>query len=494
MHMLQLPWNGAVVSHIFSPRLRELLESNAVERVVVGYSGGVDSHVLLHELVKVITDTEQQSSVKIRHVIAFHINHGFSPNANRWQKHCEKVCDELGIAFVAESPQIPAAGNKEENARKARYNAWKEFLQRGDLLLLAHHMDDQIETALFYLLRGSSPFGVQAIPPERLLGEAILLRPLINTTKDVIVSYATENDLAWIEDESNQDAGFDRNFLRNDIIPKLKDRWPKLPQSVNYALKRDGEGRALIDSIAESDFALVVDVEGGLSIDRLRALVPARQRNLIRHWVTKLQLPLPPSGLLRKQLPQLLDAQDSKAPGPSWKNYAFVRYDGHLYILRELPDFDSRRVFASDADTTKIPDQSSLDLNGGQLTTDLFENDEDCRQKYADSKNEGLRLRIPASGKLSVKFRRGGEVMKLSKTRTLKNIFQEQSMPPWLRDRIPLVFCDDELVAVAGLPGWHIEPTVAKGWRAESDEIGLYFRFYCQDKLTFNAVAPNLLK
>jgi len=492
--MLRLLWNGAVASNIFSPRLRELLESNAVERVLVGYSGGVDSHVLLHELMQVVTDIEQQSSAKITQVIAFHVNHGFSPNADLWQKHCERVCGELGVDFVAESPHIAAAGNKEENARKARYNAWKEFVQRGDLLLLAHHMDDQIETALFYLLRGSSPFGVQAIPPERLLGEAILLRPLINTTRDEIVSYANKNGLAWIEDESNQDAGFDRNFLRKNIIPQLKDRWPKLPQSVNYALERDGEGRALIDSIAESDFESVVDMQGGLSIERLRALVPVRQRNLIRHWVTKLEIPLPPSGLLKKQLAELLGAEDSKAPGPSWKSYAFVRYGGYLYILRALPDFDSRRVFASDANTTKIPDQSSLDLNGGQLTTDLFQNDEDRRKKYADSQSEGLRLKIPASGKLSVKFRRGGEAIKLSKTRTLKNVFQEQSMPPWLRDRIPLIFCDDELVAVAGLPGWFIEPTVAKEWRAESDEIGLYFRFYCQDKLTFKAVAGNLFK
>ncbi len=492
--MLWSPRNDTVSEAIFSPRLRELLESNNIERVIVGYSGGVDSHVLLHELVQVVADIERRGLAKNQRVVASHINHGFSPNADVWQKHCEKVCDALGVEFIAESPQIPENGNKEENARIARYKSWEEYVQQGDLLLLAHHIDDQIETALFYLLRGSSPFGIQAIPPERPLGDAVLLRPLINTTKDEILVYANDNSLRWIEDESNQDVVFDRNFLRNDIIPKLKSRWPKLPQAVNYALERDREGRALINNIAESDFESVIDVEGGLSVDRLRAFAPARQRNIIRYWVTQLQIPLPSSSLLQKQLPQLLVAQDSKATGPGWKKYAFVRYNGYLYVLRDLPVFDASRVFASDADESKIPSQSTFDLNGGQLTTELFQNDEHCWQKHANGKNEGLRLRLPAVGKLSVKFRRGGESIKLSKTRTLKNVFQEQGTPPWLRDRIPLVFCDDELVAVAGLPGWRIEPIVAKDWRAKLDEKGLYFRFYCQDKLTIKPVNPNLLK
>lgn len=473
-------------SQIFSPRLQELLESNTIDRVVIGYSGGVDSHVLLHELVRRVTEVEEKGLARIRHIVASHINHGFSPNADAWQLHCEKVCEDLGVDFVAETPAILTSGNKEDNARKARYQTWQNYVQAGDLLLLAHHLDDQIETALFYFLRGSSPFGMQGIPPERPLGDALLLRPLIKTERSDILSYANEHKLKWIEDESNLDSRFDRNFLRNDIIPKLKSRWSQLPKTVSQSLERDSEARQLIESIAESDFELVLDLEGGLSIDRLREFLPVRQRNIVRHWVSKLDLPLPSSNLLSKQLPQLLESPDSAAPGPSWKKYAFVRYDGYLYIVRELPVFDANNVFASDINPQDLPEQSVLELNDSTLVTDLFVSDEQCRRKHSNGKNKGLRLRVPANSQLKVKFRQGGEAIKLSKTKTLKNVFQEQGMPPWLRDRIPLIFCDDELVAIAGLPGWLIEPMIAKDWRAEPNETGLYFRFHCQDKLTLD--------
>jgi tRNA(Ile)-lysidine synthase len=476
-----------VSSQIFTSRLQELLESNTIDRVVIGYSGGVDSHVLLHQVVQTVTDVEQNGLARIRHIIASHINHAFSPNADAWQSHCEKVCEDLGVDFIAETPVISSSGNKEDNARKARYQTWLDYVQAGDLLLLAHHLDDQIETALFYFLRGSSPFGMQAIPPERPLGDAILLRPMINTERSDILDYAREHQLKWVEDESNLDSSFDRNFLRNDVIPKLKARWPQLPKTISQSLERDSEARQLIETIAESDFELVLDLEGGLSIDRLREFLPARQRNIIRHWVSKLGLPLPSSGLLNKQLPQLLESPDSPtAPGPSWKQYAFVRYDGYLYIVRELPGFDANRVFASDINSQSLPEKSVLELNGGELVTDFFSSDEQCRQTYANGNGKGLRLVVPANGQLTVKFRQGGEAIKLSKTRTLKNVFQEQGMPPWLRDRIPLVFYNEELVAIAGLPGWLIEPMIAKDWRAAPNETGLYFRFHCQDKLTLD--------
>jgi len=481
-------------SLIFTPRLEELLESDTIERVIIGYSGGLDSHVLLHEVVQVVTEVEQKGLARIRHIIASHINHGFSKNADIWQRHCEAVCEELGVELIAESPVISEAGNLEENARRARYESWERYVQPGDLLLLAHHLDDQLETALFYFLRGSSPFGIQAIPPERALGDSILLRPLINTPRSDILDYARQHNLSWVEDESNQDSGFDRNFLRNEILPKLKERWPQLPQTIAQTIERDGEGRRLIESIAEGDFELVVDLEGGLSIDRLREYSPLRQKNIIRHWISRLGLPLPTSNLLNKQLPQLLETPDSLTPGPGWREYAFVRYDGYLYLLKQLPDFDASKVFVSDTDTAQLPEISTLELNGSRLTTELFHNDEACSQKYANGKYEGLRLRLPLSGKLSVKFRQGGEAIKLNKTRTLKNVFQEQGVPPWLRDRVPLVFCEDELVAIAGLPGWLIEPTVAKDWRADSVESGLYFMFHCQDKLTLNPESSKLLK
>ncbi|MEO2176181.1 MAG: tRNA lysidine(34) synthetase TilS [bacterium] len=407
-------------------------------RIVVGFSGGIDSLVLLDCVSRILT----------RPVYAIHINHGLHSNCDEWAQHCARVCAERQVSLKIERVSVSGKGNLEANARTARYAAFKNFLEPTDLLLLAHHQDDQIETVLLHLMRGDSPFGLKGMPRDRQIGDARLVRPFLQLPRHAIEDYARRLKLTWVEDGSNRDTALDRNYLRHEIIPGLKARWPKIADTLLSALHRTDEGMQLIDDTAVSDLQGLL-LENKISLAALQSLPEMRQRNLLRAWLSRRgALSMPGDRMLSEGLGNLTDARVDAAPLLSWKGLEFRRFDGHLYLT---PGFENGAP-----DTEYQFHEKRIVMANGIVTAELI-------------KGRGLRAEL---GELSISFRQGGETIRFNKTRSLKNIFQEKKIPAFLRDHIPLIYLRGELVGICGIPAWNLPIIIPSNHAASDSEVG----------------------
>lgn len=414
-------------------------------RLIVGFSGGMDSHALLHCLA---------SEGLAPRMHALHVNHGLSPLASEWQAHCERVSARLGVAFTALCVDVAPGAGVEERARDARYEAFESFLEAGDLLLLAHHADDQVETLLMTLLRGGNGPGLSGMPRQRRIGRAHLFRPLLDVERDVIEQYAVSHDLTWVYDASNQDTGMTRNYVRHRLMPVIRARWPDAAGTLLKQLARTEEFSELVDYIGKTDLASLMSARGGVSAGGLAALPAARARNAVRSWAASFDLPLPGDAAL-SALPALLTAAEDAAPLLCWQGVCLRRAGGEVFMTAALADFDSTREFVFDG-------ADVIDTGTGTLTARCVE-------------GRGLLLDDVAS--IRVAFRQGGEKLRMGRNRTLKNVLQEAGVPAWLRERLPLIYQGDTLVAVAGLPAWNIDTRVAGRNVAKAGEKGFEFCF-----------------
>jgi tRNA(Ile)-lysidine synthase len=424
----------------------ERLRRRDVERLVVAYSGGLDSHVLLH-LVKRIDPGPE--------IHALHINHGLSMAADDWQRHCEEICREMGVPFTSRKVHVVTGGSLEENARRARFEAFEEFLDPGDLLLLAHHLDDQIETLFFYLFRGNTPVGVRGMPRERSLENGVLFRPMLDIPRARLSDYAREAGLHWIEDASNADLGLDRNYLRHEVIPRVRARWPNVDRVLLQAIYRDAEALQLIDYIGNIDLDQALDMDGGVRLAALEDLPGPRFKNLIRCWINRLGVPRPGDALLEEARASIAAAPGDAAPLLAWQSVELRRFKNRLYVLDKLAEFDGSVCI-------RLKPEEVLNVAGGVFYNEII---------------EGKGIRPDMIENLTIKFRRGGERIRLSRSKTLKNLFQERGVPSWLRDRVPLVFAQDDLVAIAGLPEWNVPPVTASTYAVSGEERGYIFWF-----------------
>jgi tRNA(Ile)-lysidine synthase len=418
-------------------------------RIVVGYSGGLDSSVLLH----LVATLHTQGLLK-QPVLALHINHGLQAAAATWEQQCLAVCRNLDLPFVCKRVRVDLAGgaSPEEAARTARYAAFAEILQAGDVLLLAQHEDDQVETVLFRLLRGSGAAGMAGIPRVRACGSGQLCRPLLAFSRKTLAEYASRHALTWSEDASNQEQRYARNFLRTRIIPALTARWPGLAGSVTLSARLSGEAALLQDELAAMDLAQAVcPYPNRLLVAPLLALSELRRRNALRYWLQGLHRKLGYASVtwqvLHRISPELLLAAPDAEPLLGWGRGAAAtqlrRYRGVLYALPVLPappavlQWDGRQPLMLPAPLGSL---QLLPCSGPGLP----------RASLKD---------------LEVRFRHGGEKVKEASrpTRTLQKIFQERGVPPWLRDRIPLLFAAGALVAVGDL-------CIVEGWLQNSGE------------------------
>ncbi len=237
---------SALVEHLF----RALSVYRDIKRLWVAYSGGRDSHVLLSLLAAIRARLEP---VEL-HIV--HVNHDLSPNAAKWAQHCAMVCQALKLPYQALNVDAtPMVGESQEAAaRNARYQALEQLLVAGDALCTAHHQEDQAETLLLQLMRGAGPKGLAAMPESAPLGEALLLRPLLGVSRDTLCSYAQTQGLEWIDDESNFDTRFDRNYLRREVMPRLKKRWPAAAQTVSRSAAHCAKASHTLQSVAKVDF------------------------------------------------------------------------------------------------------------------------------------------------------------------------------------------------------------------------------------------------
>ncbi len=411
----------------------------AKKQLAIAYSGGLDSTVLL----QVLHELQDQWRASFE-LLAVHVNHGLQKQADDWQRHCQETAEKLGVGFVAQKVELKKkpAESLEALARKARYEIFQSILKPGDALCLAHHQDDQAETLLLRLLRGSGPLGLGAMQHCSIRDHFIVLRPMLSVARQSLLNYAQERRLQWIEDPSNADISYDRNFLRHDVLPLLEQRWPSVSKRLSRSAQLSAESAGLLDDLAEMDLvsagASIEDSsltkKQALDIACLKALEPERALNLLRYWLRHEGLSLPSRMRLQQVLTEILPAVDDAAPCLCWSGVEIRRFKNHLYAMSPLPVEGGNQIYHWDL-------QGSLSLVDGL-------------GKLHSKATEGIGLRQPqVDEQVTVRFRQGGERCQpvgRIRSQTLKKLFQEYEVPPWERNRLPLIYYNDQLAAVVG--------------------------------------------
>lgn len=408
------------------------LQSAGVEplRYVIAFSGGVDSTVLLHSLATT-------RAMHGKELLAVHVNHHLHEESDSWEQHCATTAARYEVQFEAHSVTVPVDSGEsiEAAARDARYAVFRSIVNEQDWLLSAHHEDDQAETLLLNLMRGSGPAGIAGIGVKQEFAGGYLVRPLLGVSGTEIVAYARQQSLDWIDDPSNLDTRFDRNYLRQNLMPQLADRWPGLATRLSRSAALAGEANELLQALAE------VDLLGLGSPDRLRIrplaeLPAARQRNVIRHAIRLCGLIVPSAQVLGRVITEVLPAREDAQPLVQWQGGEIRRYRDHLYVLPGIAELQA-------------PPAKHL-LQGGEavsLGAGLGE------LQLRASAGIGINPKILAEG-LEIRFRDGGEeICPIGHecTHKLKKLLQQSAVVPWMRDRIPLLYAQNELVAVGDL-------------------------------------------
>ena len=405
------------------------------QRLCVAFSGGVDSVVLLHATAALI------ESLQIGHLLAVHVHHGLSPNAEKWADFCQHFCDQLGVKFELQRVNVhPQVEGVEAAARKVRYAALEA--SNCDLILLGHHQDDQAETVLLNLLRGAGVHGAAGMLEAR----GRLLRPLLGFSREQIVAYANKSGLSWIEDESNSDTRYSRNFLRGEAFPLLRQRFPQAASSLARAAQTFADSAELLDEIAKEDLGAAKL----LHVDQLKALSSSRAANLLAYYLRQHDLMIPSSAMLREMLRQLLTA------------------DRDSEICFNIGGRDIRRfreqVFVERAPVQVFPVIWSRE---NELSWGSY------RIQSKPVFGDGIAVASLENTPLRFSPRHGGDVLRLrheGPQRPLKDILREAGIPPWRRKTLPVLYAGEEVVWVAGIG-------VASKYRCKPEAEGILIEF-----------------
>lgn len=395
----------------------------------VGFSGGVDSTVLLHLMQRWCKANPGSPPLS-----AVHINHRMQSAANEWQLHCEWLCKFLQIPIISRDVDVQSQGRgSEAAARAARYRVFEEQLGRGEILFLAHHLDDQVETFFLRLLRGAGVHGLAAIPDRRSLGEGELVRPLLHTGRSELENYAQHHGLECVADPSNSDSAMDRNFLRNELLPQVASRWPGYRHTVVRASEHmAGAVAALQQALPAPDTVYSVLGDPGVAIAALLEVPDEGAAVKLRGWLRGAGCLAPDQALLDEFLRQLRVAAADANPRLACSNYSLQRFRDAVYLLPEPGGSRCTEAFTlAPGETYEVPGVGRLGLEPAA---------------------EGLLL--APDERLEVAWRQGGERCKprgRAAGSSLKKLLQEWQVPPWWRDRVPLLCLDGELLAVGDL-------------------------------------------
>lgn len=370
---------------------------------------------------------------------AIHVNHQLNPNATQWSRFCRALCRARNIPLSVAKVTVKRGDSLEAAARAARHAVFAKA--RADYIALAHNQDDQVETLLLQLLRGAGVRGLAAMP---VLGElnsgsrrearttTWVLRPLLDAPRSEIEAYARARHLEWVEDESNAQTYFARNFLRHEVLPVLARRYPAYRATIARAARNLADAAALLDDLAGADAGKAL-AEEGLSVSRLRRLSAPRARNLLRYFLA-LHEARAPAERLEEALRQALTARDDARVSIDLGEVELRRFAGTLHVVRKLQTPVSRIKWQGEREV-------ALPELGGVL-------------ELARGRDAGISLRRLADRTVTIGVRRGGERLRIDARRprrSLKNLLQEARIPPWQRERTPLIFCDEDLVWAAGI-------------------------------------------
>ncbi|WP_111873792.1 tRNA lysidine(34) synthetase TilS [Aeromonas bivalvium] len=418
-----------MISRLYSRFCQTLPTPTSSSALLVAYSGGLDSTLLL-------LLAERYAREHRLPLGALHVHHGLSPHADEWAERCAAFCRQLGVALQVERVQL-ARGNGESleaQARSARYARLGAALPPGGWLLTAHHQDDQLETLLLALKRGAGPRGLAGILPSQPFADGLLLRPLLAEPRQVLAEAVGEAGVSWVEDESNQDVSYDRNFLRQQVIPVLKARWPAIAETAARSMALCAEQETLLAELAEGDWQRAGDGEA-LRIAPLHELSPARRNNLLRHWIRRQGGEMPARDQLARLWDELVLARPDANPQLNWGRVSCRRHQGRLYLVR--PDLAP----LSDQIPLTLGVRATLPEELGTLGV-IQSEEGPLRLPRAD---EPLSLRFAvAPGQTLRPLGRGG-------SRRLKKLWQEYGIPSWQRGRVPILFYGEQPAAVPGL-------------------------------------------
>jgi tRNA(Ile)-lysidine synthase len=430
-------------------------EATASRRIVVGLSGGLDSTVLLHLLHNFVKGRSNLS------LVALHVNHGLQAQAEQWEQLCVQKGESYGVTTYAMRANVGRNTGEglEQAARHARYQAFAEFLQEGDLLCLAHHQDDQAETVLYRLLRGSGPLGLAAMRSTKPFAGVQIARPLLSCSRKALEEYAQLHQLTWVDDPSNLDISFDRNYLRREIMPRLKSRWPAVNETFSRAAELNQETVLLLEELAVLDLAIVACEDGQrLCLQQLNQLSPPRINNVLRFWLLQNGRPLPSRANLLRIREELIGAQAAGLAVVDWPGAEVRAFEGQLYCMPNLvpaPKKGTEMIWKG----VPLDQQFDLGAEAGAL-------------RMTAAQGQGIKSQLfqqaHKQGRLIIKWREGGERCQpegRTHSQKLKKLLQEYHVPPWLRGRLPLVYIGEQLAAAPGL--W-----VCKGFAANPDEKG----------------------
>lgn len=423
--------------------MREQIQGG--DHLIVALSGGVDSVVLLDLLASL--------SIQMQFILsAVHVNHGISANAGKWSKFCHALCRSKGITLKISRLKINRERgiSLEAAAREKRYRIFRKL--KADYVVLAQHLDDQAETLLLQLLRGAGVKGLGAMPvirnpavvgiqeqtlkdgSEGSADEPKILRPILDVSRREIEDYATENALQWINDESNDDISFDRNFLRHEFFPLLEKRFPSYRTTFLRASRHMAEASGLLDELAEADSVKCI-VSGKLQVEDLRKLSFPRARNLLRYTLAQEDAILPSTAKLEEILRQLL------SPGPSSKLHIIF---GNAEVRCFKGVVHVRKADTSPAMEWPLSWHGEKQLIIPDLGTIWF----------THRKGLGINLQKLMESPVTIRLRQGGERLQPNYNRprrSLKNLLREASLPPWDREALPLIFSGEHLVWVPGI-------------------------------------------
>ncbi|MDR6093904.1 tRNA lysidine(34) synthetase TilS [Stenotrophomonas sp. SORGH_AS_0321] len=389
--------------------------------LLVGYSGGLDSTVLLHWL-------QRSAAAEGVGVRAVHVHHGLQAAADDWALHCQQQCDALGVPLCIHrvAVDLDAGLGMEAAARQARRAAFAAELRDDETLALAQHQDDQAETFLLRALRGSGVDGLAAMAADSALGAHRLWRPLLQVPRSALLVYARQQALQWIEDPSNADDGPDRNFLRLHVLPLLRQRWPHAGPALAASAAQCGDTGRMLDEEDEKLLQHLQVASRVLSVELLRQVSPQRRARVLRRWVLAHGVPALPARVVSQLEHELLPAAPDRDAQVRWQQHSIRQWRGHWYllpaVLPQLPagwqaTWDGRAPLA-------LPDGGQLRLQGAAA------------------------FDVP----MQVTGRHGGERIQLpgrNHQHALKDCLQREHLAPWRRRQLPLLFADGQLQAAA---------------------------------------------
>ncbi len=433
--------------------------------ILLGLSGGVDSVVLLHLLHQLSPRNEWRLS-------ALHVHHGISSQADAWAAFCADLCARCDIPLQIVQVDITPLREMgiEAAARKLRHEVLSR--QPVDFIALAHHLDDQAETLLLQLLRGAGVKGASAMPMIKDTSPSpILLRPLLDISRSALLDYAQQHTLQWVEDDSNADDAYPRNFLRHRVLPLLEQRFPAYRETLARSARHFAEAAILLDELAAQDAHMFPSPSGGgvrgegdvpLEVARLQTLSQPRAKNLLRYFLATQGAPIPDSTRLEEMLRQLCHARSDAAVRITFGDWQVRCYQGKAYAFPMLPEPDTEFCAPWRGEAAL-----ALPELGGIL-------------HFEAHLGQGLSLKKMQQATVTVRLRRGAEHIRPDSkrpTRTLKNLLQEHGIPPWQRDTLPLLFCGGKLVCVPGV-------AIDHAYRTQPDEAGVMVNWRSSDRGT----------